>query len=102
MSSEGQPYLQTRIKEIVNAFAPSHLDRNDPITSSIIDTSHPHPWFRNRFTNEEWVIISDTKSCMINNDNGFNEVISETNINEIKTICKFVLYIFLNIYIYTH
>ncbi|CAJ0648366.1 12817_t:CDS:1, partial [Entrophospora sp. SA101] len=38
-------------------------------------------WFRNRFTDEEWVMILDMKSCMINND---NEVISKTNMNEIK------------------
>ncbi|CAJ0643183.1 16662_t:CDS:2 [Entrophospora sp. SA101] len=78
VSKEG---LQTRIKEIINAFAPSYLDRNDPIASSIIDTSHPHPWFRNSFTDEEWAIISDTKSCIINNG---NEIISEININEMK------------------
>nr|CAG8632214.1 11463_t:CDS:2 [Entrophospora candida] len=70
-------------------YAPDHLNYDDPIVSSIVDTSNPHPWLRNNFSNEEWKKISDKSNSKIN-DVGNVNFIGENHMNDLRNHFYFI------------
>ncbi|CAH1762720.1 9378_t:CDS:2 [Entrophospora sp. SA101] len=77
------------LDHIIERYVPDHLNYDDPIVSLNVDTSNPHPWLRNNFSNEEWKKISDKSSSKIN-DVGNANFIGENHINDLRNHFYFI------------
>ncbi|CAJ0628921.1 11551_t:CDS:2 [Entrophospora sp. SA101] len=62
--------LQLTLNHIIDRYASDHLNYDDPIVFSIVDTSNPYPWLRNNSSNDEWKEISDKSNSKRNDVNG--------------------------------
>lgn len=74
--------VQARLKGIINDYNIEYTRKDNPILSSIVDTTYPEDWIRTKFTQNEWDQISDTSGCLINK--ATKETISADSLSEIK------------------
>ncbi|CAG8771918.1 25786_t:CDS:2, partial [Gigaspora rosea] len=87
IETQGSSFIvQAKLKDIINDYNAEYTRKDDPILSSILDTAYPEDWIRTKFTQDEWVQISDMTGCLINK--AVKKTISANGLNEIKNHFK--------------
>jgi len=75
--------LQLKLQQTIDKYAPDYLNYDDPIVSSIVDTSNPYSWHRDGFSVNEWKVISEKADSKINDVSSVN-FIEENHMNDLR------------------